>query len=254
LFNLVDLTGKKVMVAGASQGIGRETAIMLSKLGAQLCLVARNENNLQEVLSLLEGEGHIYKVIDISDVNNIEASVNEIVKDFGKLDGLVYAAGMGASYPLNMLKPDKFMSVINLNLCGFIELVRCCTKKNKYNEGMRIVGISSVAAFRGNKAHTVYAASKAGMNGAMRCMAKELAEKGICINTVAPAMINTAMYQGYIKKNGIDNEYHRDIIKEQYLGIGEASDVAAAISFLLSSAARFITGICLPVDGGKLSH
>lgn len=254
MYNLVDLTDKKIIITGASQGIGRETAILLSKLGAKVCLVARTEAKLQETLGMLAGGGHIYRCVDIRQLDSIEAAVNAIAADFGKLDGLVYCAGVDDSVPLRMLKPLKLQEVLSLNLSGFVEMVRCCTKKQKFNSGMRIVGISSTAAFLGNKAHTAYSASKAGMDGAVRCMAIELAEKGICVNTVAPSFINTAMYQNYVNRNGTDNEYHREILKRQYLGIGETTDVAAAIAFLISPAARFITGVCLPVDGGKISH
>ena len=116
---------------------------------------------------------------------------------------------------------------------------------------MRIVGISSITAFRGDKAQTVYSASKAAMNGAVRCLAKELADKNICINTVAPGMIHTEMYEKYLLQYGCDS--NSKLLERQYLGIGKTDDVAAAVAFLMSPAAKFITGVCLPVDGGVTS-
>ena len=251
MFNLVDLTGKKIVLTGASQGIGRDTAIMLSKLGAQMILIARNEEKLKDVILNLEGEGHKYYLLDINQLDDIEKCVKKIVEDFGPIDGLVYCAGIGTSRPLNFFKHDIIESVLNINLLGFIEFIRCISKKKRFNEGMRIVGISSIASLRGDKTHTAYSASKAGMDGAVRCLAKELADKNICINTVAPAMIKTAMYEGYLNSNG--EESNVELLKKQYLGLGETKDVAAAISFLMSPAAKFITGICLPVDGGYTS-
>ena len=255
MFNLVDLTGKKIVLTGASQGIGRDTAIMLSKLGAKMVLIARNEAKLQETLSMLEGEGHQYYLLDINELGNIEACIKNIVNDVGPVDGLVYAAGINNDRPLQLFKPDVVSNVLNVNLGGFIEIIRCLTKKKNFNSGMRIVGVSSTSAIKGTKAHVAYSASKAGMDGAVRCLAKELSEKGICVNTVAPGMIRTAMYYKYLDGNGgVEGNLNKGLLSRQYLGIGEAQDVAAAIAFLLSESARFITGISLPVDGGLTTN
>ena len=138
-------------------------------------------------------------------------------------------------------------------LIGFIEFVRCLTKKNRYNTGMRIIGISSTAGLRGSKAHLAYSASKAGMNGAMRCMAVELAAKGITANTIAPGMIDTDMYKKFLNDNGYESQANIGLLARQYLGIGKTDDVAAVIAFLLAPVSRFITGVCIPVDGGLTS-
>ena len=123
-----------------------------------------------------------------------------------------------------------------------------------YNPGLRIVGVSSTAAFSGTPAHTTYSASKAAMSSAVRCLARELADKGISINTVSPSMIRTDMYEKWLDDNGEDGYQVKKLRRMQYLGVGEAADIANAVSFLLSSAARFITGTSLVVDGGGTTN
>ena len=118
---------------------------------------------------------------------------------------------------------------------------------------MRIVGVSSVAALTGDGGQTAYSGSKAAMSASVRVMAKELSAKGICINTIAPAMTNTDMMQRYINHVG-DDVYSNNLLQRQYLGIVEPQAVANLIAFLLSPAARFITGACIPIDSGYLTQ
>ena len=255
MFNLVDLTGRKIVIVGASQGIGRDTAIMLSKLGAHVIVVARNEEKLKETVAMCEGNNNCYYCMDANDLDTIEDCVKKIVDENGAVDGLVYSAGITNDRPLNLFKPEVVDQVLKVNLGGFIEFTRCLTKRKRFNSGMRIVGISSTAGLRGSKAHLAYSASKAGMNGAMRCMAIELAEKGIGVNTVAPGMIATSMYEKYLEGNGgVNGAANLGLLARQYMGIGKTDDVATAIAFLLSPASRFITGVCLPIDGGLVSN
>lgn len=250
MHNLVDLTGKRILVVGASSGIGKQTAITLSRAGAKLSLVARNEAKLQDTLAALEGDGHDYFLADVSDVGSVEALVKDVVAKDGPLDGLVYTAGVGTALPLMQSKPDKVQDTFNVNFFGFFEIVRQVARKGRFNSGMRIVGVSSCASLRGDKSKAIYSSSKAAMDSAVRCMAKELAEKGICVNTVAPSMTATELYNHYVEKYGEDSETNRELLTRQYLGIAQPQDIANAIAFLISPAARFITGITMPVDGG----
>ena len=247
---LVDLTGWNILTIGASSGIGRQTAVTLSRLGAHVILAARREDKLRETLALLAGEGHALYPTDISDLDGIEVLFKTIKEDRGLLDGMVYCAGVNSTMPLLQLKPKRLRETFDINFFAFVEAVRQATRRGRYNEGMRIVAVSSVAATRGDKAHTAYSASKAALNSAIRCMAKELADKGIRINAVAPAMTNTEMFRAYAGGNGEVNEGEEALLQRQYLGLVEPEDVASAIAFLLSPAARSITGITLPVDGG----
>lgn len=248
--SIIDLTDKRILIIGASSGIGKQCAITLSQVGAKVILAARREDKLREVLELLEGDGHGIKAMDVQDTDNIEKCVKEIINEFGALDGMVYSAGVGTAIPLLQTKPEKIKQVFDINFFGFTEVVRQICRRGRYNPGMRIVGISSVASIRGDKSKTAYSSSKSAMDSAIRCIAREMADKDICINSVAPSMTATELYDRYIEKYGEDSDTNQDLLKRQYLGIAKTDDIANAVAFLLSPAARFITGITLPVDGG----
>ncbi len=243
-------TGKKILIIGASSGIGKQTAIQLSRQGATLFLVARREDKLQEVLDLLQGQGHGCMTADMSDVGSLDGMFREIRKNFGVLDGMVYTAGMTATMPLNMLKPEKLMNVMTVHFFSFVEAVRQFSRRGRYGEKAGIVVMSSVSAKCGDRGHTAYASAKAAIEGAVRCLADELAEKGININAVVAGLTRTEMMRGFLDNNGEDSDAYRKIIERQYLGIGEPEDIANVICFLLSPEARFITGASVPADGG----
>lgn len=248
--NFIDFSEKTVVVIGASSGIGKQTAIALASSGARLILVARRGEQLQNTAVLLEGSGHGYFAADISKLDEIEDLFKNIKETYGASDGLVYCAGVNTTLPLLQLKPEKLQNIFTVNFFAFVETVRQATRRGRFNEGMRIVAVSSNAAVRGDKAHTAYSASKAAMNAAIRCMAKELADKGICINAVAPAVTNTEVYQRYVELSGGISDSEKALLERQYLGLIEPQDIADTILYLLSPAARMITGITLPVDGG----
>lgn len=247
---LIDLTDRRILVVGASSGIGKQTALTLSQVGAKISLVARNEEKLETTLAELEGNGHDYFIADVSEIASIESLIKEIVVKDGPLDGVVYSAGVGTALPLMQSKPEKVQDTFNVNFFGFFEVVRQVARKGRFSPDMRIVGVSSCASLRGDKSKAIYSSSKAAMDSAVRCMAKELAGKGICINTVAPSMTATELYNHYIEKYGEDSDTNKELLTRQYLGVAQPQDVANAIAFLISPAARFITGITMPVDGG----
>ena len=250
MYSRTDFKDRTIIIAGASSGIGKETAAVLSRLGAKLVLIARRGELLQKVAGELEGEGHACYTADLSRTDAIEGLVKQIVEEQGKIDGLVYTAGVNTSLPLNRSKPEMIQQVFNVNYFGFIEFVRQLCRKGRYNEGMCIVGVSSVAAVRGDKAHVAYSGSKAAMNASVRCIAKEVADKGIRINTVAPAMTGTDMYTQYVNECGEESGSGRELLKRQYLGLIGTEDVANTIAFLMSKSARMMTGLTVPVDGG----
>ena len=248
---MIDFTSKNILVIGASSGIGEETAIVLAEAGANTILVARREEKLKEVCKKTNSDKTSYYIGDVSDIESIEGLIQKIVSEKGKLDGLAYVAGISeADVPIKFLTFERQMNTFKTNYFGFIECIRQITKRGRYNDGLRIAAVSSAASLRGEKAHVAYSASKAAMDSAIRCIARELGPKGICVNSVAPSMINTDMYQHFLDIQGERSEANQRVINRQYLGVGEPRDVANTIAFLLSKESRFITGITIPVDGG----
>lgn len=249
--NVMDFSGKTIVLAGAG-GIGAATAELLASLGARMILLDVVEEKLKETVARLPGDGHAYYVCDFSTVESIEPLMAQMIQEQGPVDGYVHTTGIGAVRPLKMSKYDFMLRVMNINFFSFVEVVRCLTKKAANNPGMNIVGISAVGAFIGNSTKTAYCASKSAMNSAVRCLAKELAPKGIRLNTVAPGATDTPMAREAADYRDGTEEQRVNALR-QYLGTCQPADIADSVAFLLSDMSRMITGICLPVDGGKLS-
>lgn len=248
---IMDFTDKTFVLAGAG-GIGAAVVQLLASLGARMILIDVVEDRLKEVIASLPGEGHAYYICDFNNVESIEPLITQIIKNHGPVDGYVHTTGIGAVRPLKMSKYDFMLKVMNINYFSFVEVVRCLTKKGAYNHGMNIVGISAVGAYIGNSTKTAYCSSKSAMNSAVRCLAKELAPKGIRLNTVAPGATDTPMAREAADyRDGTDEQRVNEL--RQYLGTCQPTDIADGVVFLLSDMSRMITGTCLPVDGGKLT-
>ena len=234
-----NLSGKNILVTGASSGIGRETCKVLSGYGAKIIMVARRQNILEEVKKELEGEGHTYYDYDLSNISGIEPLIKQIVNENGKLDGFVHCAGLGPTRPLNLTDYNFLHNVMLINFYAFVEISRIYAKK-KNNNGGSIVAISSVAGIRGDSAKTSYCASKAAVDGAVRSMAVELRTKGIRVNSIQPGWVHTEMYDAYIRENG---EHAETRFKANPKNIMvEPTEIANEVAFLLSNAASAISG------------
>lgn len=244
----IDFQGKKIIVAGASSGIGRQIAQTLNEYGASVIAMARREDKLQGLVTGLAGEGNRYYVADLSQTEGIEHLLKQIVAEVGPVDGLVYSAGISYDRPLGLCKPAVVRQLFDINFFGFFEMVRVLAKKNNHNAGFSVVGISSAAADGANKSQSVYSASKAAMDASVKVIAQELGSKGIRVNTIRPGMINTEMYQKYKENFGEHGDVR--LVSRQFLGVGETIDIANATTYLLSEKAKFITGINMSVDGG----
>lgn len=249
--NIVDLTGKHILVCGASSGMGEASAKLLGELGAKTVLVARREDKLREVCDSLEGEGHRYYAADLGEIDKIEPLFQRIVEETGPFDGFANCAGIGPARPLKMMNYSFQLEVMNINYFSLIEELRCLTKRGAANKNLNVVSVSSSASLRGEKAQTAYAASKGAMDAAVRCLAREFGPKGIRINTIIPALVDTRLGDDYLERGG--EEKLGRVMDQQVLGMGYPIDIANAVAFLLSDASRFITGSMLYLDGGYLA-
>lgn len=244
---LVDLSKRKILVTGASSGIGRAAAILLSRLGANLVLVGRNVEALKETESALAVGNHKIIVFDLADLSEIEYIFSEaVVHDKEKLNGFVYSAGVSSVVPLRNLNYNIMDNVMKINYYAFIEMVKYYSLK-KYSQGGSIVALSSIAAKQAGKCQTIYAASKAAIDISVRTLSMELVKKDIRINSVLPGMTDTNMAQGWDDMG----EHLAEIVQSQLLGLGKPEQIANLIAFLLSDAASFITGRNYHIDGGS---
>ncbi|MBQ0031773.1 MAG: SDR family oxidoreductase [bacterium] len=248
--NLVDLSGKRILVTGASSGIGRACAILISQLGGSVVLTGRRAEALDETLRQMENqERHLIHPCDICD----SAAVAELVKQGGKIDGLVHAAGIGPMCPIGFIDEEHIQNVMKTNYFAFLDLMKHYSKAKNHSGRLSVVAISSVSALAGWGGGVVYCGSKGALSASVRSLALELSQKGIRVNAVCPSNIKTPMYETVVGDVN-DTESEKAIIAKQPLGLGEPEQVASAVAFLLSDAASFITGVNLPVDGGYLAQ
>jgi len=251
--NPMSLEGKRILVTGASSGIGAACAQVSVELGASVILVARRRCNLEAVREKLANpDRHSVLACDLSDHASIGPMVELAIRD-GKLNGVVYAAGVGPMLPIGQLTTCNVQSVFDVNYFGFIELVRQCTNFKARGAGCSVVAISSVSAMVGWGGVVAYCGSKGAMSSSVRALAMELAPKGVRVNAVCPSNINTPLYKAGACEIS-DKDSIRRLLAKQPLGLGEPRQVANAVAFLLSDAASFITGVNLPVDGGYLAQ
>ena len=249
MINPMDLTGKHIVITGASSGIGRAASIQASKLGAHVTLIARNEEKLNETVSLMSGDMHNIVPADLTEIDKIDGLIADISERSGAIDGLVHCAGLGLNRPIKLAKPEFVEQVTRLNYFAFVELIRAAASRKRSNNGASYIGISSVAAVHGNKTQGVYSASKGAMNSIVHSFAKELAAREIRVNTIAFGMVDTDMYKGFLESGGNNEE----LLQDQYLGIIPPEYAGNAICFLLSDAGKYITGSTFNYDAGDLS-
>ncbi len=250
---LIDLTGKCILVTGASSGIGRAAAQIFDSLGASLVLVARNRERLEAVCEGLPGRGHCVYPADLTQIDAIPGLVKTIAAEAGPLSGVFHAAGIFAVEPLGIVKEQRIDSALDISVKAAIMLARGFCQKSVRAEGVcSLVFMSSAAGARGQTGMSVYSASKAAVEGAVRSLACELAQRQIRVNAIAAGAVRTPMHDAILAN--LDTAGAADYERKHLLGFGEPEDVARAAAFLLSDAAKWITGTTMVVDGGYCCH
>jgi 3-oxoacyl-[acyl-carrier protein] reductase len=243
---MLDLTGKIAIVTGASRGIGRAIAHTLASRGAAVVAAARGENAAGTVAAIREAgrQGEVGSV-DVTDAASVDALVGGVLERHGRIDILVNNAGIARDQLMLRMKRDDWDQVLSTNLTAAFTCVQAVLRPMVKQRGGRIVSISSVVGQMGNAGQANYAASKAGLIGFSKALAREVASRNITVNVVTPGLIETDMTKAITEKA------QADWASAIPLGrLGTVDDVAAAVCFLASDEAAYITGQVLAVNGG----
>ena len=244
MFSLID---KVAVVTGASQGIGRDTALALSGAGAKVAVAARNEEKLAVLVKdivAVGGEAFAVKM-DVSDADQVKAGFKQVVEKFGRLDILVNNAAITRDGLAMRMRADDWDAVIRTNLTGAHLCIQQALPTMMKARAGRIINITSVVAQMGNAGQANYVAAKAGLIGLTKAIAMEIASRNITVNAVAPGFVETPM------TDVLGDKVKDDLKTRIPLGrLGSARDVASAIVFLATDEAGYITGHVLDVNGG----
>lgn len=242
----MSLNGKTALVTGASRGIGRAIALRLAEDGANVAVIyAGSADKAEAVVNEITALGVNAKAYrcNVADSAAVNETVKAVTNDLGKIDILVNNAGITHDGLMLRMKDEDFDAVLDTNLKGAFNMIRACYSGFIRKKSGRIINISSVSGIMGNAGQANYSASKAGVIGLTKSVARELASRGITCNAVAPGFIQTDMTENLGDNNPLLNSIP--------LGrMGKPEDIAAAVAFLASDSAAYITGEVLKVDGG----
>jgi 3-oxoacyl-[acyl-carrier protein] reductase len=242
----IDLSGRTALVTGSTRGIGRAIAESFAASGARVAVVGRDEVRSQDAASAISAEARGF-ACDVGDPASVTALVERVEREFGAIDILVNNAGLTRDNILFRIKDEDWDAVIDTNLRGAFIAIRAASRGMMKRRWGRIINIASVVGLVGNKGQANYAASKAGLIGMTKSVAKELASRNVLANVVAPGYIETDMTAA------INEEAKAALFAQIPLGrLGTPQDIANLVTFLASDAAAYITGQTFVVDGGMV--
>ncbi len=238
------LSGKTVLITGATAGLGRQTAITAAQMGARVLVTGRNEERLAATHRQLEGCGHLAIAANLVEEKEREALVSQLPA----LDGIVHCAGVTLLHPFKFSDEKRYREVYAINVEAPLFLTQRLFKSKRLTNGGSIVFIASLGAFIGARGHSIYAGSKAAIIGIMRVLAHELAGNGIRVNCLSPGMVKTEVVDGFSQQ--VSAEVVAADEARYPLGYGTPEDVANTAVFYLAPASKWITGTNLIMDGG----
>ena len=248
--NPLSLDGKTILVTGASSGIGRSTAVLLSQLGARVVLAGRRADALEETRAGMENpELHLAESFDLGEVDEVAAWLKGVRERAGApLDGLVHSAGISNTMSIRVANRKNIDQMMIPNVYAALALLRGISTKGVAADPSSVVLLSSVASISGSPGLVTYAGTKGALNSIVRSAAKELGPKRIRVNAIAPGYVATPMYDEM--KATTPGEVIARLEEQHFLGIPRPEEVAVMAAYLLSDAARVVTGTTLVIDGG----
>jgi 3-oxoacyl-[acyl-carrier protein] reductase len=243
----VELKGQAALVTGGSRGIGLAIAKALAEAGATVAVAATNEKRAGDAAASLSGDGHRGYAVDVGDSGSVDTLVKAVESDLGGIDILVNNAGVTRDNVLMRLKDEDWTTVLDTNLRGAFNTIRAASRAMMKRRSGRIINVGSIVGITGNKGQANYAASKAGLIGLTKSVARELASRGVLVNVVAPGYIETDMTAE------LPEAAREALLSQISLGrLGRPDDIAGVVRFLAGPAASYITGQVLVVDGGMV--
>jgi NAD(P)-dependent dehydrogenase (short-subunit alcohol dehydrogenase family) len=251
--SMFDLTGRVAVVTGASRGLGQWIALALAEAGANVCITARDEKSLVETKQKIEALGRLCMTAaqDVTDISSIDEALNTFETSTGSLDILVNNAGHEQVLPSFNVDEQLWDKIVGINLKGaFFWSQATARRMARQPRGGSIVNVCSLTSYVGVPTAVPYGSSKSGLLGMTRALSAEWAENGIRVNAVAPGYFRTAMTEDFYQDEHWAAKMLDKIPQKRF---GDASDIGGAVVFLASGASGYITGQCIPVDGGFLA-
>ena len=245
----IDFEGQRVIVTGATSGIGEAIALMLDRCNATIILLGRNADKLARIKEKLSSKKHATLLIDLSELESINTMIRKVANEIGPIYGLCHSAGIVETRPLDAFRMATFQSMIDINLTAGIELAKAvCRRDVMPKTGGSVLFISSIYSIVGMPGQIGYCAVKGGAVSAARAMAVEVARRNIRVNTLSPGLVRTPMTDMALAK--LPAGHVEQLEQAHPLGTGKPEDVARAAAFLLAPQNTWITGINCIIDGG----